>query len=104
MDVRLGERPAGNLRATHAIELAFLWDWIETSPIPTLAGVNPPRDLGRAMRAFWASFARDGRPVAPGEPAWTPYRVPDRSVLWLGAERRMEAALDDAVRAFWFGA
>ncbi len=29
--------------------------------------------LSDVMRALWVSFARDGRPSAPGAPAWAPY-------------------------------
>jgi para-nitrobenzyl esterase len=31
------------------------------------------RRMSRAMIAYWTSFARTGRPVAPGQPAWRPY-------------------------------
>jgi hypothetical protein len=36
------------------------------------------------------------------EPAWTPYTTSTRAVLLLDAQRRMEHALDDEIRAFWF--
>jgi para-nitrobenzyl esterase len=54
------------------------------------------------MRQYWANFAHTGRPSAEGEPEWTPYSIPDRSVLILDAERRVEIGFDDAVRQFWF--
>ncbi|HEY2750896.1 carboxylesterase/lipase family protein [Phenylobacterium sp.] len=94
--------PSSGLRATHGMDLPFMWGWTEVSRTPTLAGLNPPPDLGPAMRAYWANFARTGRPFAAGEPAWTPYTTPNRPVLLLDAERRMEHALDDDIRAFWF--
>ncbi len=90
------------LRATHAMELSFLWDWISFPGFVTAAGPNPPSDLGAAMRQYWANFAHTGRPSAEGEPEWTPYSIPDRSVLILDAERRVEIGFDDAVRQFWF--
>jgi len=89
-----------NLRATHAIELSFLWNWIAS--VPLMAGNNPPRDLGPAMRAYWANFARTGTPSADGEPDWPSYNTKDRPVLLLDAKRRVENNLDDGVRKFWF--
>ena len=91
----------GQLRATHAMELPFLWHW--TAPgLASLTGSNPPPDLGPAMRAYWANFARTGEPFASGEPTWPPYTVPDRPVLVLDAERRIANDLDGDVRRFWF--
>ncbi|HEX5261897.1 MAG TPA: carboxylesterase family protein [Phenylobacterium sp.] len=98
------DQPGSGLRAAHAMELPFLWRWIDVASTPTVAGLNPPRDLGPAMRAYWANFARTGRPFAAGEPDWTPYSIPSRPVLLLDAQRRIEHALDDEVRAFWLGA
>ena len=91
----------GALRATHAIELPFLWDWNDDG-ISAFAGSNRPRDLGPAMRAYWANFARTGKPFADGEPEWPAYTVPERPVLTLDAERRIAYDLDGAVRRFWF--
>lgn len=90
------------LRATHAMELPFLWDWISFPGFISAAGPNPPSDLGEAMRQYWANFARTGKPFAKGEPEWTPYSIANRSVLILDAERRMENGFDDEVRQFWF--
>ena len=95
-----------DLRSTHAIELMFLWDWMSNAEMPAMrafAGTGAPAHLGRAMRAYWANFARDGAPSAAGEPVWTPYDAGSRPVLVLDAERRMEHGLDDEVRALWLG-
>lgn len=91
----------GVLRATHAIELPFLWNWTE-GPLAAFAGSNAPDTLGRAMRAYWANFARTGKPFADGEPEWPAYSVPDRPVLTLDAERGIAYDLDGDVRRFWF--
>ena len=94
----------GDLRATHAIELPFLWDWGDgRGGFFPMAGSNAPREsLGKAMRALWASFARDGSPAAEGEPDWPAYSIPERQVMLLDAERRVEAGFDDEIRAYWF--
>lgn len=89
-----------NLRATHAIELGFLWGWIDS--VPMIAGSDAPKDLGPAMRAYWANFAKNGEPSAPGEPQWPAYNTTDRPVMVLDAARRVEHDLDSEVRRYWF--
>lgn len=90
-------------RATHAIELPFIWDWIgNPGGVPTMAGLNAPADLGRAMRAYWVAFARHGIPQANGEPDWPRYDTTSRSTLILDTERRVEDDYDEGVRRFWF--
>ena len=101
------ETDIGKLRATHAIELMFLWGWGHDPAMPDMgrfAGTGAPEDLGPAMREYWVNFARTGAPSAAGEPEWTPYDTTHRPVLVLDAERRMEDDLDDEVRELWFGA
>ena len=95
-----------HLRATHAIELMFLWGWATDPAMPAMArfaGTGAPEDLGRAMRDYWVNFARTGEPSAPGEPDWPPYDTGNRPVLVLDAERRVENDLDAEVRELWFG-
>ena len=97
------ESDVPGLRATHAIELPFLWDWIDRLPaMKRFAGSGAPTDLGPAMRAYWANFARTGIPTAPGEPEWPTHNVTDRPVLLLDAERRIATQFDEEVRRLWF--
>ena len=96
------DQPDDQLRATHAMELPFLWDWIGFPGFITAAGENPPSELGAAMRQYWANFAHTGQPFAADEPEWPSYSIPSRPVLILDTERRMEDGLDDEVRQFWF--
>ncbi|MCY4013443.1 MAG: carboxylesterase family protein [Gammaproteobacteria bacterium] len=91
----------GALRATHAIELPFFWEFAAQG-LRAFAGSKAPDDLGPAMRAYWANFARTGTPFAEGEPDWPAYTVPERPVLTLDAERRIAYDLDSEVRRFWF--
>ena len=51
------------LRATHAIELPFIWGWLSNNPdMQRFAGSGAPEDLGRAMREYWVRFAETGAP------------------------------------------
>ncbi|MCY3640720.1 MAG: carboxylesterase family protein, partial [Gammaproteobacteria bacterium] len=98
------ESDVKDLRATHAIELCFVWDWIDRLPaMQRFAGKGAPADLGPAMRAYWVNFARTGTPSAPGEPEWPAHNLDDRPVLLLDAERRIATKFDDEVRQLWFG-
>ncbi len=99
------DHAGGELRASHAMELPFLWDWAnnpDAGPLSAYAGSNAPKELGRAMREYWVRFARTGTPSAAGEPEWPQYSVPERPVLILDAERRVEQSFDDEVRELWF--
>ena len=97
------ESDVKDLRATHAIELCFLWDWIDHLPaMQRFAGSGAPADLGPAMRAYWVNFARTGIPSAPGEPEWPAHNLDERPVLLLDAERRVTTKFDDEVRQLWF--
>ncbi len=91
-------------RATHAVELPFLWAWGDgKGGMSPFAGSNAPADLGRLMRQYWARFARDGAPAAADGPAWPSYTTSDRAVMLLDAECRVENGFDDVVRQYWFG-
>ena len=94
------ENDLTGMRATHAIELGFLWNWVEG--LPEMAGSNPPKDLGPAMRALWVSFATNGVPNVEGEPSWPAYNTNDRPTMVLDAKREVINRLDDEVRRFWF--
>ena len=77
------DHAGGELRASHAMELPFLWDWAnnpDAGPLSAYAGSNAPKELGRAMREYWVRFARTGTPSAAGEPEWPQYSVPELPV------------------------
>jgi para-nitrobenzyl esterase len=59
------------LGAYHGAEMKYVGgEFRHTHAWPPTAADSA---FGEAMRAFWVSFARDGRPAAPGAPAWSPY-------------------------------
>lgn len=100
------ETAFADMRATHAIELQFMWGWGDNLELPATAafmGTSAPTDLGRIMREYWVNFARTGSPSADGQPEWTPYNTTDRPVLLLDAKCRMEDNFDDEIRELWFG-
>ena len=97
------ETDLAGLRATHAIELPFIWGWLGTNPdMARFAGTGAPEDLGRAMREYWVRFAETGVPSAAGEPDWPAYDTTNRSTLLLDAERRVANDFDADIRRLWF--
>ncbi|RYE11330.1 MAG: carboxylesterase/lipase family protein [Hyphomicrobiales bacterium] len=54
-----------------------------------------------AMSAYWAAFARHGRPEATGLPPWPAYTLKARPTMWLDAEPRVVLDLDRQERLFW---
>jgi para-nitrobenzyl esterase len=66
---------AANLHAFHAAEIPYVFGTFAHTP--PLWPMNPvtPRELAfaDAMTGYWASFAREGTPAAPGQPAWPAY-------------------------------
>lgn len=63
------------LHAFHAAEIPYVFGTVSeaVAPWPEIPDTDQERDLSQAMMAYWAGFARDGRPVAEGAAEWPPY-------------------------------
>jgi len=59
-----------------------------------------PQDLSDMMSFAWASFARAGRPAAPGLPEWPGYG-PERRTMMLDEQPRIEEDPRRELREFW---
>lgn len=74
----------GDLGATHAMELPFVFDSIHlpelSGPQALLGPDEPPTDLARLMHAAWVDFARTG------DPGWAPYTARNRETMRVGAQ------------------
>jgi para-nitrobenzyl esterase len=67
--------------ATHASEVQYLFA-LSVTPYPgTLT--SPQQQLAGAMRRDWTSFARQGSPASPGEPAWPRFRNATQQMMSL---------------------
>jgi len=64
-----------NLHAFHAAELPFVFDTAGKTPAlwPKIPGSLSERKMIDAMGDYWASFARNGKPQANGQPDWPAY-------------------------------
>ncbi|WP_290931834.1 carboxylesterase family protein [Hyphomonas sp.] len=63
------------LRAFHASEIPYVFGTMKeaVAPWPEIPDTQEERALSEDMMQYWASFARDGKPVADGAPDWPPY-------------------------------
>lgn len=63
------------LHAFHASELPYVFGTLNRTPPnwPKVLDTPGERALSDAMLDYWASFARDGKPVAPKAAAWPAY-------------------------------
>jgi len=60
----------GNLRATHSLEIPFMFDNLDRGGVDFFLGEGPqPQQVADAMHAAWTAFIRDGD---PGWPVYTP--------------------------------
>lgn len=89
------ESPVRDLRAAHAIDIAFAFDLLEDADALRLNGTAAPAELGREMHAAWVAFIRSGD---PGWPAFGQART--TRVLAERSETvpQRRAALIDALR------
>jgi para-nitrobenzyl esterase len=64
-----------DLHAFHAAEIPYVFGGLDRTPPrwPAIPDTPEERGLSDAMMAYWASFARDGVPTAPDQPAWPAY-------------------------------
>ncbi|MFV3127074.1 carboxylesterase/lipase family protein [Niveispirillum sp. KHB5.9] len=60
------------LHAFHAAEIPYVFGTADRTPPfwPKVPDNPAERRLSAAMTSYWASFARDAKPVADGQPAW----------------------------------
>lgn len=76
------------LKAAHGIDGSFYFD--NTEAIPITQGNPVALALaGKASKA-WCSFARSGRPAAPGLPAWPQYSLARRETMVFDGQTRVE--------------
>lgn len=52
-------------------------------------------------RAYWAAFARHGRPETKDLPRWPADTIEERPTMWLDAEPKVALDPDREERLFW---
>lgn len=76
---------AADLTAFHASEVPFVFGSFDATPAwwPAIPDTAEQRRISNSMLDYWTSFARNGRPLAHGGPAWRPFS-PDRAYMAFG--------------------
>ena len=95
----------GRLGSCHALEIPFVFGTLDDPGAQMFAGVPDEGSwlLSERMRAAWTSFAREGRPAAPGLPEWPRYATPARETMLLGPSCRVERDPLPERRRLWDG-
>lgn len=93
----------GRLGACHGIEIPFVFDIFDASPISYLAGPDAPVDLAKAMQSAWVAFARTGDPAVPVLPAWPAYESSRRETMLFDTECELASDPSAPERVLWDG-
>jgi para-nitrobenzyl esterase len=96
----------GALGATHAIEVAFMFDTLDRSPaaMKSLGAINPPRALAKTMHGAWVNFAKTGTPHHASLPAWPRYDLTRRATMDLNVTSRVVDDPESDRRKLWAAA
>ena len=78
-----------NLKAAHGIDGTFYFDNTET--VGMAKGDPKAQTLATQASTAWANFARNGKPSAPGLPAWPEYTIEKRETMILSGEPQIES-------------
>ncbi len=76
------------LHASHGIDGGFYFDNIEA--LPMTQGNPQAQGIASKASAAWANFARSGKPVAKGLPAWPRYDTAKRATMVFDAAPHVE--------------
>lgn len=78
------------LKATHGLDLPFVWRRIGETGVPFEVSGPAAVTLSERMFAAWIAFARTGNPNTPGLPEWPRYDTDERAVMVLDAEPEVQ--------------
>jgi para-nitrobenzyl esterase len=77
----------GALKATHALEIPFVFNTLEMPNTENFTGSSPERQLvADQMHQAWINFARNGNPNTENLPEWPRYDVNERSTMIFNIE------------------
>ena len=83
--------------AAHAAEITYKFNNVKPAPdappppAPPMGAMGADPDpssiqTGINMSEFWSGFARTGKPVAKGQPAWPPYTTEKRATMMIDGD------------------
>jgi para-nitrobenzyl esterase len=95
----------GLLRSTHALEIPFVFDNLQSKESTLFTGTGPERGaIADAMHQAWIAFARTGEPSHAGLRAWPSYTASDRATMRFDARCELLTDPAGADRADFFAA
>jgi para-nitrobenzyl esterase len=89
------ERQEGRMiGASHGAEIPYVFDSWRQSPLGGRFLMERDNAEAAMIHACWVSFAKEGRPVCPGAPAWPAYSKENDQLLDFGAATVVQGGLD----------
>lgn len=77
----------GALKATHALEIPFIWNTLDTTGTENFTGSSPKRQIvANQMHQAWINFARNGNPNTDDLPEWPAYDLNQRPTMIFNEE------------------
>ena len=94
----------GIFGASHALEIPFVWDNLDTPGLGMLLQDFPGRQqLANRMHHAWIAFARTGNPNAPDLPPWPRYDTLRRATMLFDEVCRVVDDPQSEERLVWDG-
>lgn len=98
------ESPAfgGALGAAHAVDIAFVWNTLDTEIARRFVGESPTsQPLADLMHASWAAFIRNGNPAISNLPDWPRYDLERRATMIFNNAPHVLDDPQGQIRTFW---
>ena len=94
----------GRLKATHAIEIPFVFNNLDRPGVNMFLGEGPmPQHLADKMHAAWISFIRTGDPECDATPEWPSYDTERRPTMVFGDKSDVVDDPSGEERRLWEG-
>jgi para-nitrobenzyl esterase len=88
----------GRLRATHALEIPFVFDNLDRAGVDVFLGAgDKPQNVAQAMHGAWTSF------VTNLDPGWAPYTLDERNTMRFAENSEVVVDPDGEERQAWEG-
>ncbi|WP_462410754.1 carboxylesterase/lipase family protein [Neobacillus sp. Marseille-QA0830] len=81
---------AGALKATHALEIPFVFNTLNMPKTENFTGSSPERQIvAKQMHQAWINFAHSGNPNTEALPEWPTYETNNRSTMIFNLESKV---------------